>query len=261
MNIIQAKELTIETFKHKPFIPLCWVGGSGIGKTTVAKEIAGEMGLNFSYVPLRSDDVMGLNLPSKDRSEINFIPHKRLHGALDKPTLLYLDEYNRADRYTRTALMELIGERTVGGTKLHPQSVLLITMNDEGEQYDTNECDQAYKTRCIHIPVMADSELSAKWAEEQGLAVMKDWLEKFPAQILEPLAWKAPKPDPRLLFLCTHFHQIGTISSNLKNEVFDLVLGKDFSGPFKTTIEDQIKESLTTAASSFAEEFRKQFKK
>ena len=227
MNINEAYKTAKQHFQsNEGWIPMAWVGPSGIGKTTLAKELSSALDMPMIYLPLRSDDVMGTNLPSEDKSKMSFIAHERLLPAIEEPCILYLDEINRADRYTRFALMELIGERTIGGKKLHPGSRILLTMNDESDNYDVNECDQAFKTRCIPVPVFDDLKCVIKYAEREKLPAIAQFYSQRSDLLNAEIAWDV-KPDRRFITYLAKVAQEGAINKPALKEIISFCVDSD----------------------------------
>lgn len=245
MNVEQARDLTVEVFKHDPSLVVCWVGGSGLGKTTMARTVPDAVypGKRFVYAPIRSEDAMGLNLPNHERSQIEFVPHTRLEGAIKNPCVIYIDEFNRVERYTRAALMELLGERTIGGIKIHPETNILLTLNDESDSYDTIEGDKAFKTRVIPIPVRVDHTLSMGYAKQKGFNMMASFIQTHPQVLNEEIAWNI-KPDTRFLEYLNRLANITTIDMDLYNEVVTFALGKQYVKPFLKTKKRTAGEKL-----------------
>jgi len=231
MNINQAKEITKEIFIHDPKLVVCWVGGSGLGKTTMARALAEELAKPLVYAPIRTEDAMGLNMPNTARTSIEFMPHKRMADAIKKPSMIYLDEVNRVDRQSRTALMELLGERTIGGKPINAGTNILLTLNDESENYDTIEGDKAFKTRCIPIPVYFDANISIAYAKGKGFKRMEQFLIKNPQVLNEKLTWNM-KVDTRFLEYLDRLSQVNSIPVSLYNEVVNFSLEKNVAGAF-----------------------------
>lgn len=243
MNIKQAKEVTKAIFKSEPTLVVCWVGGSGLGKTTMARDLCDDLGKKWAYAPIRTEDAMGLNLPNKARDEIDFVPHRRMAAAVEEEAFIYVDELNRVDRHARTAVMELLGERSIGGIKLHPKSTILLTLNDESENYDTIEGDKAFKTRCVCLPVEFDADTSFEWAKKKGYARMADFIKKNPQALNEKVTWSV-KPDTRLLEYLDRFSLVPGVPNNLYNEAVQFILGKELCKPF---LKDKEKEGALEA--------------
>ncbi len=251
MNILEAKELIRDIINHDTTLNPCMIGGSGLGKSTIAEEIASETKRHYSYLPVRSDDALGINIPLKGTGKLFFIPHEKVQAAIDKPTLLFIDEINRADRYTRASLMELLSEKSAGGYKLHPESVVLLALNDESEKYDTIEQDQAFKTRVLPVPVQFDVEPSKEFARKNNYHAMMAFLEEYPDVCNEAIAWNIEKPDPRMLVRLNRLLNVPT-KRKYKSEVIKFVLGKKaapFLKPLKT-MNDEIVEKVASSVGS-----------
>lgn len=215
MNIIETKTITKQLFtddrtKH---IPVCWVGGSGLGKTTQAKKLAEELQLPLVYLTVRTDDALGINM-IRDGA-LHHVPHHKLAKVFDTPTFIYIDELNRADRYARAQVMELLGERTIGGEPVHPDTVVVVTVNPESEAYEVTELDQALKTRVVPIPVTFDAELSLQYAKENRLHAMVSYLQSVPDTLNEELVWHITKPDTRILEYLALVVQVSPTASEI----------------------------------------------
>ncbi len=225
MNIEQAKNLITEIFSQRSDIPLALVGGSGLGKTTVAKQIAETLNLPFIYLPVRTDDVLGFNLPDPKKDCVRFVPSERLRQAMEEPSLLYIDELNRADRYARAAVMELTGERTVAGQSLHPECRILLTMNPENKEHDVTEIDTANKSRMVPIPVEHSPQASIAWAQDNKCEGMVAFFAKFPQAFKEEVAWKFQAND-RFIYRLDLIRQCIKKCKDEYNELTTFCLGE-----------------------------------
>lgn len=107
-------------------------GPPGIGKTTLAKTLAGLVGSSFRRIQFTPDllpsDILGYNLYRQQSGEFEFIP-----GPIFT-NLLLADEINRASPRTQSSLLEAMNEKqvTIDGTTLHlPNPFLVVaTQND-----------------------------------------------------------------------------------------------------------------------------------
>ena len=233
MDITNTVTATTAIFAlGSPPISVCWVGGTGIGKTAEARRLAETLKLQLSYVPIRADDWAGLIIPSTDKTRITFIPSDPLRLAMDTACLVYLDEINRVDQYSRAQLLEVIGERTIGGKSLHPDTRVLATCNPESAEYDTKISDNALKTRMIALPIVSTRATTAAWMKKHHSAEETAWA--LSAYDLAPelfnageVAWPL-SPNRRLLSMLVRIRRLGLPQNN---EIMTFNLGDRLATP------------------------------
>ncbi|MBU0484891.1 MAG: MoxR family ATPase [Proteobacteria bacterium] len=110
----------------------------GIGKTTLAKVLAGVLGLEFRRIQCTSDmlpgDILGVSVFEQKNSVFTFHP-----GPIFTQVLLS-DEINRATPKTQSALLEAMEERQVtieGKTRSLPRPFFVIATQNPFEQAGT----------------------------------------------------------------------------------------------------------------------------
>ena len=160
------------------------VGRHGTGKTSFVKQVFDSLGWNWKYFSASTMDAH-LNLIGIPR-EVDGRMEMIMPADLDFDNLeaIFLDEYNRAPKKVRNAVMELIQFKSINGKKFPKLKVVFAAINpddDEEFTYDVERLDAAQKTRfhqTIPIPNTPCREyfklklgsvgaLAVKWWEDQ----------------------------------------------------------------------------------------------
>ncbi len=120
----------------------------GLGKTTLAKVLAGSLSLNFKRIQCTPDllpaDITGVSIFDQEAKGFRFIP-----GPLFTNILL-ADEINRTSPRTQSALLEAMAERTVTvdrKTRPLPKSFLVIATQNPIEFSGTYPLPEAQLDR------------------------------------------------------------------------------------------------------------------
>lgn len=90
-------------------------------------------------------------------------------GLEDKPGILILDDYSRADQRFIQACMTLIETQSYISWSLPKGWTILLTTNPDNGEYLVTPMDIAQKTRFISVNLKFDVEIWAKWAEKEGI--------------------------------------------------------------------------------------------
>lgn len=149
-------------------------GKHGIGKTEVVRQLA-EEDFNIPIVERRlsqltEGDLIGLPFNHENKAT-KFLPPSWFVDAIDKPYLIFLDEFDRAIREVQQAAMELILERSIQGVAIHPDCRVYAAINGgkHGAMYQVNNIDPAINDRFW----IADCDPSVKewilWAKENNV--------------------------------------------------------------------------------------------
>lgn len=110
-------------------------GDMGSGKSSLLKMLAHDMPRHTPcYFDCTTKDLGDIMLPMLKDLEgndfVRFAPNEELGVHLrDKPIILMIDEYGKANPAVKNALLRLMQERQVGSHKLHPESVVFATTN------------------------------------------------------------------------------------------------------------------------------------
>lgn len=213
LNIDQAKDFirhiisNNRSLQERGMVPVAveLEGGSGIGKTSLALQLAAEMSSlddkPFDMVKLSLSQIEELGdlvgfpvreFQMKKGEEIKWVDEHAVeqYGKLgftftdqkrmsycppewiaDKKAggILLLDDYSRADVRFLQAVMELIDRQTYISWKLPADWHILLTSNPDNGDYLVNVLDTAQKTRFVSVDLKFDVDCWARWAESQGI--------------------------------------------------------------------------------------------
>ena len=157
-------------------VPLLIWSNPGMGKTALVGSAAhsltytrpdnavGTYGfMSFSPATLDPSDLGGIPVPSSDRTHLTRLlagDFARLTSPSLPPTLLLIDELNRASQPVMNLFLRLIQERMVGEFKLSPSVRIIATANpsDSGAR----DISAALANRVIH-QTMTAADLSEGW--------------------------------------------------------------------------------------------------
>lgn len=177
-------------------------GEAGIGKTTLVEDIAKERGMTMCKVNLAQLEEIGdlVGMPIKEYEvawvengqvkQTRWMPESqtkhldlrlKLTGKVrmsyappawlpmdENPngTIVFLDDYTRANSMFMQATMEIINTASYISWKLPKYTSIVLSSNPDDGQFSVTSLDNAQKTRFINFNVKFNIEDWAKWAEE-----------------------------------------------------------------------------------------------
>ena len=199
-HIIDTNFYNQENFGTMP-IGVEIIGHCGIGKSMIINDIAKEYDANYVKLNLammcetgdlcgypirehyvcKDDDCQWITpelIRSYSEAGYHITTETRMSYALpswikdldpDKPTILCLDDYNRAIPALLAASMELIYQQEYLSWKLPPRTQVILTSNHDDGSYSVNSLDAAQKSRFVSFDVKFDANAWCQWADNQGL--------------------------------------------------------------------------------------------
>ena len=180
-------------------------GEAGIGKTTLIEDIAKERGMTMCKVNLAQLEEIGdlVGMPMKECEvawmengqvkQTKWMPESqtknldlrlRLTGRVrmsyappawlpmeenTNGTIVFLDDYTRANSMFMQATMEIINTASYISWKLPKYTSIVLSSNPDDGQFSVTSLDNAQKTRFINFNLKLNIEDWAKWAEEAGI--------------------------------------------------------------------------------------------
>lgn len=178
-------------------------GRCGLGKTTILKEIAEELGMTYVRIglseleevsdltgfPLKEYEVYFADCPGCPKwvasdilnnihKDFEFTGNSRMGYATpawlpreENPNgiLLNIDDFTRSNSLFQQALMELIQNGKYITWELPSKTVIALTSNPDNGTYTVTSLDPAQKSRFINFPVKFEMQQFAQWAENNEI--------------------------------------------------------------------------------------------
>ena len=109
-------------------------GHMGTGKSSILKILAQKLPTHIPcYFDCTTKDLGDLMLPkidgSADEAYVRFVPNEEMGMHHDKPIILMIDEFGKANPSVKNGMMRIMLERTMGNKRLHPDSIVFATTN------------------------------------------------------------------------------------------------------------------------------------
>lgn len=202
MDISEVGEILKLQLSKKQFpqdLIFSLVGHTGVGKTSIVKELAEE--LSYNYVPL----YLAVNEDTGDLiGKIQVIDGKTCWAKpewfpdKEVPTILFLDEWNRARGEIRQAIFPLLTERRLH-THILPKSVVLICAENPAfgdKEYQVEPLDPAMQARVVRIKVTNSSRSFCEYAKKVDLnKKVIGFANTHPEMFEKPISEESIYPD------------------------------------------------------------------
>jgi MoxR-like ATPase len=162
-------------------LPVLLRGRHGIGKSQVVYQLAAQMGLPVierRASQMTEGDLVGL--PSIDGNRTSFNPPDWFKEACEEPSVLFLDEVDRATLEVRQGIFELTDSRKLNGHYLHEDTIVFAAINggEHGEQYQVNEMDPAELDRWSVWDIDPTVEDWLNWGKENVDSLVWDFINQ-----------------------------------------------------------------------------------
>ena len=155
--------------------PIMVWGAPGVGKSTIVKSLAREMGIGFVDVRLaqmESIDIRGLPLPDKDAHCVQWLPSSIFPRDNAKGGIIFLDELSAAPKDVQVASYELILDRQLGGGdvyKVPSKWIIVAAGNRSCDRAVSTTMSSALANRMMHLEIEANAQDWAEWAVSHGV--------------------------------------------------------------------------------------------
>lgn len=110
-------------------------GHMGTGKSSLLRVLADKLPEHTPcYFDCTTKDLGDISIPDLARLDdgagyVTYLTNEELGVHLDKPVILMIDEYGKANPAVKNSLLRLMLERKIGSRTLHPDSIVFATTN------------------------------------------------------------------------------------------------------------------------------------
>lgn len=133
LNLDQAGALIKAVGRHRRVL---LQGHMGTGKSSLLNTLAADPDLS-NHIPCYFDcttkDLGDITLPNikvnQDVPYVTYATNEELGAHIDKPIILMIDEFGKANPAVKNALLRLILEGKIGSYTLHKESIIFLTTN------------------------------------------------------------------------------------------------------------------------------------
>lgn len=160
-------------------------GDAGSGKTMIIGEVFDEIYSpeQWAYFsgPTVDPFIDFIGCPQKVEDEdgvvsLEMVRPKRF--ATDSIRAIFIDEYNRAPKQIKNAVMELLQKKSINGVKYNNLEVVFAAINPDEDEYDVEPMDKAQLDR-FHIKLALNSAPNADYFQRtygsNGTAAVRWW--------------------------------------------------------------------------------------
>lgn len=144
-------------------------GPAGTGKTSLAQQVAQELGLKLKYYSASTldpfVDLVGLPKPVTREDGTKALEFHR-HEEINEAELVFFDELNRAHTKVMNAVLEMIQFGTINGDKLPKLKAVFAACNPADGEYQVTDLDPALIDR-FHIHLRFGNAPDRCWFEEK----------------------------------------------------------------------------------------------
>ena len=206
----------------------------GMGKSQIMAQTAARLGYDFYDVRLSGrDPVDVMGLPRIEGDVTKWCAPALLPKKGPRPSVLFLDEMNRASQMVLNVGLQLVLDGRVGDYVLPADCVVMAAGNPESDPGVTR-MSSAMKLRFIHLDLEVSNDDWCQWAVGAGLEPVVIGFLRFRPELLHAFDAKARvSPNPRAWQFVSDIVRQNP-NARIAHELFVGVLGEaaaiEFSG-------------------------------
>ena len=214
--------------------PILIHGSPGLGKSSIVKGVAKELGIGFIDVRLAQIepcDIKGLPVPDKENKVMQWYINGTWPRDKNSKGILFLDELKSCDRTIQVASYELILDRKLGDLYNIPDGWTVVAAgNNAGDRAVATTMSSALANRFLHLELEANSEDWVVWAQQNDIHpsvigfinYRNIYLFKMDNENLER-GWPSPRSWERVSNVLKLYGDMGVDSPILRKLVYGLV--------------------------------------
>jgi hypothetical protein len=149
-------------------VPICIHGSPGVGKSSVVRQAAKDLGIDFIDVRLSQMepcDIKGLPVPNKETKSMDWFINGSWPRGKDTKGILFLDEITACDKSIAVAAYELILDRRLGTLYSIPDGWTVVAAgNTVTDRAVANAMSSALANRFMHFELEPNVEDWFLWA-------------------------------------------------------------------------------------------------
>lgn len=179
--------------------PVIVWGAPGISKSAVGQQTAAALGRKAWDVRGSLIDPVDLRgIPYIDKGRTRNAPPSFLPTVADGPTLIILEEMNRAPVMVQNALLQLTLDRRIGEYELPDTCEIIACCNRETDGGGVVKMPQALSNRFVHLLMEPDVNDWCRWAAGAGIEPATiAFIRSFPHLLFafdtKAKAWPSPR--------------------------------------------------------------------
>jgi hypothetical protein len=179
INFNEAVDLLINSGHNSIHL----TGEPGVGKTAIQDVIVAKTGYHKVYIDGPNTDVgqAGMPIPNHETRTLDFYPANAYRLHTNEPCVIMIDEWTKTDDYVRNTLHPLLHERRLGEFRLHPESIVFTTGNNDADGVGDHAKAHTRnrQTWMTYMKPTADEWLV--WAGNAGVAPeIQAWVKEYP---------------------------------------------------------------------------------
>ncbi len=258
---MKANEIT-QTLKtlFAQKLPLFLWGSPGIGKSSIVKQVADDLGVDFIDLRLTlldPTDLKGIPFFDKDQHQAVWAPPSFLPRDPDSSGILFLDEINAAPPSVQASAYQLVLDRQVGEYRLPDSWSIVAAGNNESDRGVVYRMPSPLANRFVHLEMEVDFDAWKAWAYRTDidpriigfLGYKPDLLFQFDPNEAQkafatPRSWEyvdkilRTSPDPHTLFETIS----GAVSPQVATEFLSFLKVLDQLPPIEKILNGELKE-------------------
>jgi hypothetical protein len=155
----------------------------GMGKSSIAKQVADTFNLKLIDVRLAQSDPCDLNgfpTTNTERTKASYVPMDTFPTEHDELPLkedgtpyagwfLLLDEFNSAPPSVQSAAYKIVLDRQIGQFNLHPKVAIMAAGNLSTDKAIVNRMSTAMQSRMVHFEMSLDVDAWLEWASNNNI--------------------------------------------------------------------------------------------